>query len=67
MGSTSIVERLEKMNLLVIKANALINAVNDKFFRNSGASSHANWRNRKDGGGGKSGAGGSNKEVIVID
>ena len=62
------VERLEKMNLLVIKANALINAVNDKFFRNSGASSHgANWRNSKDRGGGKSGAGGSNKEVIVID
>ena len=62
MGSTSIVERLEKMNLLVIKANALINAVNDKFFRST---SNNNRQNRKDGRGGGENGGGD--EVIVID
>lgn len=65
MESTSIVERLEKMNLLVIKANALINAVNDKFFRSTSNSNRRNSRDRD--GGGNGGSRGGNNEVIIID
>lgn len=72
MESTSTVDRLQKMNLLVIKANTLINAVNNKFFRST---TDPNWRNRKDGvgtgggtgGGGSSGGGNNEVRSIVID
>ena len=71
MGSTLTVERLQKMNLLVIKANALIDAVNDRCFRNT---ANNNWwsTSDRDGGGGNRGSrggssGGGNDEVIVID
>ena len=65
MESAMTVERLEKMNLLVIKANALIDAVNGGRFRNT---ANPNRQNRKDGGGGgNGGSGGGNNEVIVID
>lgn len=63
--STLTVERLQKMNLLVIKANALIDAVNGGCFQNTASNNRRNSRDRD--GGGSCSSGGGNNEVIVID